>query len=76
LLKFGQKHRVSQPWDFLVELIWPLAAKYDAVKKFVTIHTSAEEFTAKKGGGGLWSIVASFRADRRAKDAGDNVKKQ
>ena len=27
--------------------------------------------TAKKGGGGLWSIVASFRADKRAKDAGD-----
>ena len=29
----------------LVELIWPLAVKYDAVKKFVAKHTSAEEFT-------------------------------
>ena len=40
-----------------------------------SVNTWGEKQTAKKGGGGLWSIVTSFRADRRAKDAGDNVKK-
>ena len=29
----------------IVELIWPHAVKHDAVKKFVTKHKSAEEFT-------------------------------
>ena len=37
----------------------------DSIKRW------GEKQTAKKGGGGLWSIVSSFRADRRAKDAGD-----
>lgn len=37
----------------------------DSVKRW------GEKQTAKKGGGGLWAIVSSFRADRRVKDAGD-----
>ena len=37
----------------------------DSVKRW------GEKQTTKKGGGGLWSIVSSFRADRRVKDAGD-----
>ena len=40
----------------------------DSVKRW------GEKQTAKKGGGGLWTIVSSFRADRRAKDAGDIAK--
>jgi hypothetical protein len=37
----------------------------DSVKRW------GEKQTTKRGGGGLWSIVSSFRADRRVKDAGD-----
>ena len=39
-----------------------------------SVNAWGEKQTAKKGGGGLWSIVTSFRADKRVKDAGDNVK--
>jgi len=38
-----------------------------------SVNAWGEKQTAKRGGGGLWTIVASFRADRRAKDAGDKV---
>ena len=39
-----------------------------------SVNAWGEKQTAKKGGGGLWSIVTSFRADKQVRDAGDIVK--
>ena len=39
-----------------------------------SVNAWGEKQTARKGGGGLWSIVNSFRADKQVRDAGDTVK--